>query len=395
VPSPDARPYLDLTLFDVGSSDIFMDALERARQELPEWEPREGQIELVLLEALAFEIYQTISAINRLPNSMTEILLKLFGIERQSGIYPAAEVLITAYDGDETRVVPAGTRMFYSDNTGTLLVFQTNEDVTLNDGLVDGKATGAVAITGTNAAETYNGLSIGTSLTLLSPTAFIASIVLTQAVSDGATAETDSDYFNRGMLRLNRLTEALVRPEQFNNYVLEQFGDVKRAFAVDNMAITVVDDEIVEVPDSAGHVAIYVLAADGALVSEAMADDIHDSVQDLAQVNLEIHVTDAVRPEVDVVAEVAVSLGYSSLAVQAACEAAITEFFNPNTSEFRTRIRLFQLATLLDNVPGVEYVSSISLTGNSPATNDGDDVVCDSPGTLFAEGTVTINLTTS
>lgn len=395
MPSPDFRPYVDLTLYDLDPQALYLDALERVRQTLPEWEPREGQIELVLLQALAFEVAETVGSINRLPNSMIEGLLRLFGIERQSGSYPTATVLITAIDGDITRTVPFGTRMFYSADSTSLLVFELDDDVDLDTLDLDGKATGTGNITAVSASEAYAGLAEGTALTLLTPTAFIASIELASSIATGSVTETDTDYFNRGMLRLNRLTEALTRPEHFTNYVLENFPAVKSAHTYDQL------DENQDV--TLGHVAIFVLGPEGAEIDAGTQTVIQEDVTDMAQANLEVHVLTPTIVPVIVIATVAISAGYSSAAVQAACEAAVESFLDPNIMPFLDRVRLFEIIAVLSNVAGVEYVSAATLDTTGAGSLDAGDVISSDPATVFhvkniagsiyEDGSVTINTT--
>jgi hypothetical protein len=51
--SPDVTPYVDLTIFDASSQQIFLDAIDYAKVALPEYAPQEGSIETVLLQALS------------------------------------------------------------------------------------------------------------------------------------------------------------------------------------------------------------------------------------------------------------------------------------------------------------------------------------------------------
>lgn len=380
MPSPDARPYVDLTLYDLDAQAIYLDALERVQQALPEWQPREGQIEVVLLQALAYEVAETVASINRIPNSMTEILLRLFNIERASGSFATATVRLTSID-DTERIVPAGTRMFYTNNIDDILVFSTDGDLTLSEVEAGtGRKYGEVGITATNAIGTYNGVPEDTFLTMLSPSSYISSAVLVSAIVGGGESESDTDYFNRAMLTLSRLTDALVLPDHFETYTLGTFSEVRRVKAVDYVKATplnevppkpnlyyTVDDEL-----NGGYLGIFALLADGASLDAGLKDELRERLNDKAQVNLEVDLFNTaivdIRPTIDIVTK----LGYTPSVVVASCVAAVKSAFNINTTmwadERNNILRPLDFVPIVAAVPGVERVEAVSL-----AFTDGDD----------------------
>jgi hypothetical protein len=116
MPSPDASQYIDLTLFDLSTQQIFLDALRYARIALPEFQPVEGAIETVLLEAMAIEVQDLVTAINRLPDGMLQALLGLIGLPRRDAIPATGLVKITSSRTTESDV-PVGIR-FYARLSG-------------------------------------------------------------------------------------------------------------------------------------------------------------------------------------------------------------------------------------------------------------------------------------
>lgn len=121
--SPDVTRYVDLTLLDPSSQAIYQRALDYVRISFPEFEPREGTLEVVILQAMALQIQQMVVAINRLPSAITEVLLKLLDVERVTG---AAATGVMKFSGVSTTsfTVPVGTRMYYifSPSTTPILV---------------------------------------------------------------------------------------------------------------------------------------------------------------------------------------------------------------------------------------------------------------------------------
>lgn len=118
MPSPDASAYVDLTLFDLSTQQIFLDALRYARIALPEFQPVEGSIETVLLEAMAIEVQDLVTAINRLPDGMLQALLSLIGIPRRSAVAAVGTVKLVSSRTTESQV-PVGIRFYARTSTAS------------------------------------------------------------------------------------------------------------------------------------------------------------------------------------------------------------------------------------------------------------------------------------
>jgi hypothetical protein len=171
MPSPDVTPYVDLRLFDDSSQNIYLRALDYALAALPEFQPREGGIEVALLQAMALEVQDAIFAINRVPGAITEILLKLLDIQRQAG---SRSIGVMQFNGDSTAsfVVPEGTRLFFQlDQDSDPIVVQTRETVTGQHtrGISGISRTGNVVTVSTG---TYHGLAIGQGVTITGTSLF-------------------------------------------------------------------------------------------------------------------------------------------------------------------------------------------------------------------------------
>jgi uncharacterized phage protein gp47/JayE len=172
MPSPDVTRYVDLTIYDPESQQIYLDALDYAVSALPEFSPREGSIELVLLQAMALEVQEVASAINRLPSAIVEVLLRLLDVQRLDGVRATA---YAKFSGVSTTsfFVPSGTRLYYSDgSSSTPLLLETVTSATITHS----KVISSVTQTGTTIQVTttqMHGLSTGNvvSLSGLTPSA--------------------------------------------------------------------------------------------------------------------------------------------------------------------------------------------------------------------------------
>lgn len=357
MPSPDASPYVDLRLFDKDSQDVFTSALVNLQSYLPEWEPREGHTEVLLMESLALEVSETVFAINRVPGAVVEVLLRLYGIERDLGTAPTTTLTFTLSD-TTGHDLPAGVRAALILPGGEdPVVFTTTEPLTIPAGA----DTGSVAAVGDRNTAAANGTITATALDLLDAIVFVERVTVGSTVTGGADAEDDEAWFSRGILRFSRLVETLVLPRHFVAAALER-PEVSRAFAVDNY-----DPAQAGAPGShAGHVTTAVLG-DGAVLSPAQRETIRAVFDMQAQANLAVHIIDPTITPVDVSATVVAKPGFSETQVRANCIAALTSFLSPQLWPWSATVYRNELIALLDTVEGVQRVDTISTPGGDVA----------------------------
>lgn len=126
MPSPDVRRFVDLTLYDRESQSIYTDALNYARVALPEFQPREGSVEVVMLQAVAVEVAELVRSINRLPGGVVQVLLRLMDIQRSDGVLPTCTVQLSAPTNSEADI-PSGVRMFYQSTLDAPVLVLTSD----------------------------------------------------------------------------------------------------------------------------------------------------------------------------------------------------------------------------------------------------------------------------
>lgn len=253
--SPDVRPYVDLTLFDRSAQQIFATALADALVKLPGWVPREGNTEVVLLEAFALEVSELVFAVNRSPGAIMEVLLRLFGLTPSAGSPATADVTFTLSDalGHE---IPAGTRLRLVPPNGTEAVDFVTVAV-LN--VTSGQTTGTVGVVATEVGKRAHSGTVGQSLQILDAVVFVDAANLATAPAGGEEPESTIAFLDRGVQRLSRLVTTLVLPEHFTAAALEE-ESVERAFTIDNY-----DPGQAGSPgDHGGHVTVAVATTGGA-----------------------------------------------------------------------------------------------------------------------------------
>lgn len=345
--SPDTTPYVDLTIYDQDLQDLFDRAKAYTSSKFPDWVPSETNTEVVLMEALALMVSESIFAINRLPDTVSEILFKLYGINRSTGEYPTFTARFTVQDHTSTVTIPAGFQAIYDLGDGQdIAIFSLDSDVSLAAGT--NTATGT--FTGSLKTARYNNIAVGTAFTVVSPLYFLQSVVTTTTISGGAGAEADSDYFDRAALRFARLSEALILPTHFSNYALEK-SYVSTAKTVD----------LYQAPSGNagsdyGHVALFVFA-DNAYVSSANKNTLLGEIDDRCIASVTPTVNDPDNLAVIGVHTTVIRKSSSTSSnTEVAVYNALNDYYHTTTWPWSSTLRWTNLVSLIENASGVDYV---------------------------------------
>lgn len=371
MPSPDITPYLDLRIFDKSPQEIFDAAVLDLQTNLPAWVPREGNTEVLLLEALGLEVAESVFAINRLPSGIVEVLLRLFGITRDSGTPPVAALEFTMVD-TAGYTIPAGTSARLSLPGGLPpIIFTTNTDLVI----APASSSGTVDATGDRYTDDANSTVAATALDLMDSIIAVDSVTFDSMTTNGRDPESSTTFFSRALTRFGRLSDTLVLPTDFSAYVLEN-ADVYRAQAFDNW-----DGSGGTPGDDPGHITVAVYG-NGATLSTGQKNALDAEMELICEANLSVHVIDPTITTQDVTAAVKVKSGYVIADVETACEAALADYLSPMTWLWSDTIRRFELVSLLDQVAGVDYVISIT----TPAT----DIALSGIATLVTAGTLAV-----
>jgi uncharacterized phage protein gp47/JayE len=366
--SPDTTQYYDLRIEDKDPQDVFDNAIADLKTKLPDWIPRETNIEVMLLEAMSLMVAENIFAINRLPDGVVEVLLRLFGIERSNGTPPLAtfEFHMT---NDAGYTIPAGTSLRLA-LPGDLepIIFVTDTELTI----AAGQTSGAVAATGDRFTTEANGVTIDTVVELLDSIIAVDYVDTASVITGGNDPEDDEAFFTRGMTRLSRLNDTLVLPRHFVSAALEQ-PNIKRAIAIDNWDGTVAAPGTV-----AGHITVAVYGPDR-LNTSGEKSDLLAILEESSLSSLAVHVVDPNINQIDVTVQVQGLAGYDAGTIVANVTAALEEYLSPMTWAWGGTVRYTELVTLISNCEGVDYIitmttpsANVTMTGNAPLASADD-----------------------
>lgn len=378
MPSPDIQPYVGLELFDQDPQDIFDICVGEMRLAFPDWEPREGNVEVQLLDAISVAFAEVIFAINRLPDGIFEALLKFFGLTRDIGERPT--VFLQFELGDELgSIIPAGTAVTLPlANEQGEVDFNTIEDLEI----LDGESIGVVEAQSSQYTAEANGIPANTLATIIDSLPSVDYVRTTTVVTDGRDPEDDSDYFSRGTQLLQRLTAALVLPYHFENYALEQ-PYVERAFGIDNYDPAGDPDNNGPTGANPGHMTVAVYG-ENELVSAPNKALLLDAMENTSYANLIVHLIDPVITTFNVNATIQANPSYDSAAVVANISIALRQFYNPMSWNWGSKVRLNELIALISNVEGVDFVQTM--------TTPNADINLTSVANLVTIGTINITV---
>lgn len=374
---PQLRGYTDLTVYDVLPADLVDRAVQDAAAKWPEWAPREGNTELALIETLSLVVAELAYSINRVPAGVAEILVRLFGVTRSLGVAPTTTVTFALADS-LGHTVPSGTtvRLDLGPADGTVDLV-TDVDATA----LPGENSVTVAATALTKTAQANSTPAGTDLELVSAIPYVDSVELATPVAGGVDAETEDEWLDRAVAQFSRLSSALVLPEHFETRALEEVT-VDRARHISNYD----PDAVSGLPgDHLGHITIAVLGPGGALVASADRDALEATLEELAQVNLDVHVVDPTITPVDVTVTVRRFADYDDATVTANVEAALAAYLDPETWDWDDTVAVNELIPVIDAAAGVDLVVDLS----APAA----DITLPGAAPLATVGAVTITVT--
>lgn len=375
MPSPDLSAFVDLQLIDLDAQDIFNASLVSLRENIPQWSPREGNIEVLLMEALAQPVSELVFAINRLPSAMNEVILTWYGVERDPGSEPKVDIrfVVSMTDGN---VIPVGTAVSLDlTNIGLdPIVFYTDAELIIPEGQTEGTIS-ATAL-GVYMSDA-NGIPANTAMSILDSITYLDAAYTATAVTDGSPPEEDLDWYTRGFKRLQRLTETLVLPHHFVAMAEEQTY-VEKATVIDNYDA----DNPGVIGQQLGFISLYIYG-NNENVSPADKADLLAKITPATHAGLIVRIEDPTITPIDVTVGISIEPTADVGTTVIAVEQALKEYLNPMNWDWDGVVRRNDLISLVTNVPGVDFVDSLPV----PATN----ITLTGPANLVTWGDIVIS----
>jgi uncharacterized phage protein gp47/JayE len=324
--------YLGVIVDDRDPQALFDAMVASIQAADPGWEPHNGALEVLMLEAFAVAASDWIYATNRTVGALVESVLAQYGVARDDGA-PAQGQLTLTFDGSVTTTITEGTEFVADDGTTLQVVRDTN-------------VSGATAGVDVQEAEPGAGalLSVGDAVSPVVGIPRLSTCTLTTGLAGGRAAEDDLSYLTRTALHMQRSSTALTLPDTFTAFAL---GDprVGRATTI-NRWNAATNAEV------NGHVTVALYGRGAALPADVLAE-LTATITDATVSVLTVHVIAATRPTVNITAGITVGAGFDGAAIADQCEAVLAEWLGWNNVGFGQTITPDAIEAILTGVPGV------------------------------------------
>lgn len=381
--------YIEFTI-ETDPDALAADAFAYVQTKVPGWAPNAGNLEVIAIEAMARMVAEARDVASAVPKA----IFRYFG-NSILGITPIDD---TSALGDTTWVardtagytIPAGTQIGLRAAGDELIAFHTLFTVTIPPGSTSTGA-GAVSVAASVAGSHASGL-IGTA-ELIDTLDWVSSITFVNYTVGGQDAESDASYLNRLATQLTLLTPVPILPQDFALFALNQPG-VGRALAIDGYNP---DDLSL---NNERMVAVVLTDINGEPLTATFKDDVDIALQSVREINFIVNIIDPTYTTIDVNASFTILPSNVPSIVADNVDAAITDYLSPanwgapqsfgesgQSREWRnlTTVELYEIVTIINNVPGVDRISSlgiaiagdplgqidINLPGAAPATRPG------------------------
>lgn len=355
--------YVDVPL--VTDPDVLAaTALDALMAAFPTWTPYDAHLETMLIETLARMVAEARDVASTVPKAIFRYFGK--GLLHLDPIDAASSQVSTTW----TMVDAAG----YTIPTGTIAAFRTAGDVLVPFQVVTtfkispgnvATLPGQVLMAAVDVGAATNGLT--GPMEMVDALASVATVVATNAAAGGVEAESDDTYLDRLAEELELLTPRPILAGDFAKLARRTPG-VWRAYAVDNYnpANNTFNNERM--------VAVAVVDQAGAAVSAGIKAAVDAQLQAQREINFIVNVMDPTYTNIAIATTVVALPGYDHVALKAAVEAAIAGYVNPgvwgggdlNPPQWRTTsgsVRMYELGTLINEVPGVDYITALTING--------------------------------
>ena len=329
------------------------DAIEALRAAWPDWEPNDGDIEVVQIEALAAMFANAA----QLASQMGEAALiaygtKLLGIPYNTGTPATTTVEFTVEDAIGY-TIPASSQLAIDG-----YAFDVTNDVVF---VANGDTSQSALVTAAENSSSYNGL-VGANVVGVSLPAFVTNITVDAPTLGGVDPQSDDDYAGDLSTELQLSTRAIITLPDFERAAVALPG-IERAYAE---------------TDSARNVTVTLLGDGGTIVGDATKDQLAAIYQANRLVNVTVGLDDPTFTEIDVTWEVVAYLNYDATDLTTRINATLADALSPAMYGSEPAgdigggppswtndpvIRAMKLVQIVGDVQGVDYVTALSING--------------------------------
>ena len=269
-------------------------------------------------------------------------------------------------------VIPNGSAAFTFSGKGSGTVTAQTGDT---NGFINGSDDNAtVTVTAQDVGSSYNISAVGQELNLLNPVNNFKNAEFTVTPSGGLDLESDSDYFDRGIGVLSGYTAASTTASQIKNYIVTDKTYAYRTAVYNRRRYRDRDTTTSSFGFHNGHVLVAVggtvgdasQAATQLKVSSSNLAELQTTLSERVPASLSVDVMSAELVDVDVTASVVKKSGTTGATVKTAIETALKGYLDTNSWNWEDNlVRRNEIISLIDDVTGVDYISSLTMGGDT------------------------------
>lgn len=340
------------------TSTLAQAAYDYIQSQIPGWQPSPGNLDVLIIEALSQQAAELAEITATVPDSIFRYFgQSLLGIQAQDSVSASAFATWVMTDSSGY-TIPEGTVVDVGE-----VAFETVNAFSIAAG--DDTRT-LVAMSAVEPGTDGNGVTGAASL--VDPLAYVQSVTFTTVSSGGEDAESDDAYLDRLSSVLQTLAPRPIIPRDFA-LLAQQIEGVERAVAIDLL------DPIT--PDTSAERSVTVAAVDaeGMPVSPTIKSEIEDTLEAAREVNFNVYVIDPELSSVDVSVDFTIVGGYDPTDVEDAVQDALESYLSPATWGLpesgestgwtnTTTVRFYEVAAVVNNVPGVDFIDYLEIDGN-------------------------------
>lgn len=355
--------YIDVP-FEQDPNVMVAAALDYIIANVPGWLPKEGNLEVWLIEALCHRMAESVTVASRIPAAIFRYygrtLVDIPPIEAARATTTTTWTMID----NQGYTIQAGTLVAFQVAGDVLIPFRTVVDVVVPPGATSTEA-GEVVVEAVEPGMAASGVPAGP-MRLLDALTYVDTVDAVDATTGGADAETDVDYLDRLAEELALLAPRPILPGDAA-VMARRVPGVYRALALDGY------DPGTATFGNERMVSLAMVDESGAAVPLAVKNAVLALLDAQREVNFVFNAVDPTITAVDVDFTGTALAGFVPTDVRDRAIAAVQAYLSPAVWgggdlqppvwQADGIVRYLEVATVLNNVAGLDHVTALTIEG--------------------------------
>lgn len=358
---------------DTDPQDVAQDAFDYLTAVIPGWTPNVPNLDVWIIQALAAIAAESRDVASQVPTSIFRWFgAYLAGVQPVDASAASVYAVFTALD-NKGYTIPANTVVSIQASGSDSAAFQTIQDETIATGLTQSSPILLIAVEEGAAGSGLGG--VGVLAGLITPLDFVSTVVLQGITTGGEDAEDDAVYLNRLAATMTLLAPRPILAEDFAIFAREIPG-VYRAVAIDGY------DPDTATFNNARMVTVSAVDSAGNGVSTPVSAAILADLDARREVNFVVNYVNPSSTAIAVTYSVHLLAGTDDAAVLSSINDALTAYLSsatwgsteddPQGWLNTTSVRYLEVAQVINQVSGVEYIASLAIGVEGGALSNAD-----------------------